>query len=97
MKKSHIFANENDNEPTALATFPKNGIPVLSGEVAERFLRIAHENEERAKKRKNKPITKEEAERMIGFKKIMLEYEKNNVKNLEEEIKKLEEIINSPN
>ena len=51
MKKSHIFANENDNEPTALATFPKNGIPVLSGEVAERFLRIAHENEERAKKR----------------------------------------------
>ena len=85
MKKSHIFANENDNEPTALATFPKNGIPVLSGEVAER-----------AKKRKNKPITKEEAEQMIGFKKMMLEYEKNNVKNLEEEIKKLEEIINSP-
>ena len=67
MKKSHIFASENDNEPTALATFPKNGIPVLSGEVAERFLRIANENEERAKKRKNKPITKEEAESVIDI------------------------------
>ena len=57
---------------------------------------IMKKKSERAKKRKNKPITKEEAEQMIGFKKMMLEYEKNNVKNLEEEIKKLEEIINSP-
>ena len=50
----------------------------------------------RKEPRKDKPITKEEAEQIIGFKKMMLEYEKNNVKNLEEEIKKLEEIINSP-
>lgn len=97
MKKSHTFAQELDEEPTALATFPKNGIPVLTGDAAERFLRMAHENEEKAEKKKNQPITKEEAEKIIGFKKMMLEFERDKIKDLEKEIKKLEEIINSPN
>lgn len=93
-KKNITFATDLDEEPTALATFPKNGIPVLNGEVAERFVRMAEENERKAKEMRSKPLTKEEAEKEVGFKRIILEYKKNEIKQLEKEIKKLEEIIN---
>ena len=95
-KKSSTFANDYE-EPTALATYPEKGIPVLTGEAAERFIKIAEENERKAKERENRPVTKEEAKKIIGFKKVMLAHEKNNIEKLEKEIKKLEEIINSHN
>ena len=57
-KKSSTFA-EDYEEPTALAT--DNGeIPILIGEDAERFIRMAEENERKAKELKNKPNTKKE-------------------------------------
>lgn len=93
-KKCCTFASEIDEEPTALATFPKNDIPILTGETADRFIRIAEENEKKANERKNEPISKEEAKKIIGFKKIMLEYEMNKIKKIEEEIYNLEKIIN---
>lgn len=62
-KKKITFATDLDEEPTAFATFPQNGIPILTGEVAERFVRMAEENERKAEEMRNKPLTKEEAEK----------------------------------
>ena len=93
-KKKITFATDLDEEPTALAYDIVKNIPILTGEPAERFVRMAEENERKAKEVRDKPLTKEEAEKELGFKRIMLEFRKNEIKRLEEEIKKLEEIIN---
>lgn len=92
-KKYSTFAEEFD-EPTALATDSGHGIPILTGEVAERFVRMAEENERKAIEMSEKPMTKEEAEKKLSYSKIMYRFEKDRLKELEIEIKKLEDFIN---
>lgn len=91
-EKSSTFADEFD-EPTALATDFGYGVPILTGEAAERFERMAHENEEKARENANKPMTLEEAKKELSHEKMFLKVAKENVKNYENRIKKLEEFI----
>lgn len=66
--------------------------PVLEGEDAERFLRTMCENEQKAKERAKLPPTKEEIEKRLSFSKIMLDFKKRELKEIEEDIKRLEEL-----
>ena len=95
-KKIHTFANEYENdEPIgalAYTDFSKPS-PILQGEDAERFFRIMEENERKAAEKAKQPMTKAEAEQRLSFMKIMYDFEKNRLKDIEEEIKKLEEYI----
>jgi len=93
-KKKDTFAFDND-EPTALAyTDFTKPMPILEGEVAERFIRNMEENDRKAAERTKRPITVEEAKKELMYSKIMYEFEMGKLKELEERIKKLEEIIN---
>ena len=96
-KNNHTFANDYE-EPTALAfTDFSKPIPILEGEDAERFIRNMEENERKAKERANQPITKYDAEKLLSYNKIIREFELNRIKEIDKEIKKLEEIINNFN
>jgi len=94
-KKSNTFADDYDEPIGALAytDFSKPS-PILEGENAERFIRKMEENERKAAEKAKKPMTKEDAKRKLSCSKIIYEFEKNRLKELEEEIKKLEEYIN---
>ena len=93
-KNSHPFANDYE-EPTALAFTDFNKLmPTLEGEDAERFIRNMEENERKAKERDNRPMTKDEAEKLLSYNRIIREFELNKLKNINEEIKKLEDYIN---
>lgn len=93
-KKKHTFANEND-EPTALAfTDFSKPPPILKGKDADRFIRKMEENERKAAERAKQPMTVEEAKKRLSYNKIIYDFEKNRLKDIEEEIKKLENIIN---
>ena len=96
-KNNHTFANDYE-EPTALAfTDFSKPMPILEGDAAERFIRIMEENERRAKERKNQPITKDEAEKLLSYSKIIREFKSNELKEIDKEIKKLKKIINNFN
>jgi len=96
-KNNHTFANDYE-EPTALAfTDFSKPMPILEGDAAERFIRIMEENERRAKERKNQPITKDEAEKLLSYNKIIREFKSNELKEIDKEIKKLKKIINNFN
>ena len=98
-KKNNIFAQNNDEyyEPTALATDSGRGIPVLTGEAAERFVRMAEENERKARERAKKTMTLQEAKDQIAYNKMFMESALSSVKYYEEKIKKLEEYIKTIN
>lgn len=97
-KKNITFANVECDEPTALAyTDFTKPMPILEGEAAERFIETMEENERKAAERAKQPMTKKEAERKLSFSKILYEYEKDNLKKLEDEIKSLEDYINNFN
>ena len=86
------FADEYD-EPTALAyTDFTKPMPVLEGEDAERFVRIMEENEKKAKERAKLPPTKEEIDRELRYSKIMYDFNKRQLEELEERIKELEKL-----
>ena len=96
-KNNHTFANDYE-EPTALAfTDFSKPMPILEGEDAERFISNMEENERKAKESANQPITKNEAEKLLSYNKIIREFELNRIKEIDKEIKKLEEIINNFN
>ena len=98
LEKKHIFADEYDDEPTALAyTDFTKPMPILEGEDAERFLRIMAENEEKARERAKQPMSLEEAEKRLSYEKIILQFEKDKINDIEKEIKDLEDYINSLN
>lgn len=94
-KKKDNFAQnfDDDYEPTALATDSGKVIPLLEGEDAESFIRMMEENERKAKENAKIPMTKEEAEKRLSCKKIMLDFEENRLEELKKEIKKLEDYI----
>jgi len=100
-KKNRIFANETEDEPTALATDVGKGIPTLTGESARLFLERAAKVEEEARKRMNEKPTLESLKRDLAFQKFFLEYQereleerKNRIKDLESKIKDLENELN---
>jgi hypothetical protein len=91
-KKSGIF--EKENEPTALAfTDFDKAVPVLTGKDAERFIKNKEENERKAKERRNVPPTLEELKRRYSCSKLLLELEKEELRQREEELKELENKI----
>ena len=94
-KKSNTFTDDYDDPIGALAytDFSKPS-PILEGENAERFIRIAEEKERKAAENTKKPMTKEDAKRKLFCSKIIYEFEKSRLKELEKEIKELEEYIN---
>jgi hypothetical protein len=97
-KKNITLANVECDEPTALAyTDFTKPMPILEGEVAERFVKTMEENKRKAAERAKQPMAKKEAERKLSFSKILYEYEKDNLAKLENEIKSLEEYINNFN
>ena len=92
-KKRTTFVDDYD-EPTALAyTDFTKPMPILEGENAERFIRTMRETERKAAERAKIPMTKDEAEEKLSYIRIIYEFEKDKLKEMEEEIKKLEEYI----
>jgi len=88
------FAPDNDYEDPvgALATDVGKNIPVLEGEDAERFILMMEENERKAAERAKLPPTKEEIERRLSCAKIMYDFQKRQLEELEQEIKRLEKL-----
>ena len=96
-RKFRTFANDKDNEPTALATDVGKDIPILKGEDAIRFMERMKEVEEEADRIKNEPPSLESLKNQLAFEKIMLDFDLDQVKarwtaicDIEDKIKKLE-------
>ena len=85
--------DEYEDDPVgALATDVGKNIPVLEGEDAERFVRIMEENERKAAEHAKLPPTKKEIERRLSCAKIMYDFQKRQLEELEQEIKRLEKL-----
>ena len=97
-KKNITLPNVDSEELTALAftDFSKPS-PILKGKDAERFIRLMEENERKAEELARLPKTKEEAERELSYNKILYNFEKDRLKDIEERTKKLEDYIKSFN
>ena len=96
-KKNTIFASDNE-EPTALAyTDFSKPMPILKGKVADRFFRIMEENERKAAEKAKKPMTLEEAEKQLSHEKMFLSIKENELKEIKDRIKKLENYISTVN
>lgn len=95
-KKNITFANEYDDDPVGVLAYTDftKPMPILEGEDAERFIRTMEENERKAKEMAKQPMTKEEAEKRLSQEKIIYRFEKDRLKEMEDNIKKLEEYIN---
>jgi hypothetical protein len=91
-EKSSTFADDYD-EPTVLATYSGHGIPILTGEAAERFERMAHENEEKARIKAKELMTLEDAKKELSHDKIFLKLAEDEVERYKDRIKKLERFI----
>jgi len=97
-KKNDTFAtSNNDDDPVGALAYTDffKPVPTLEGEEAERFIRTMRENEEKAKERAKRPMTKEEAEKELSFEKMFLKMAEQEMVERKNRIKKLEEIINS--
>ena len=92
-KKFRTFAQDYDDEPTALAIDSGKPIPILTGESAIRFLERAAAVEEEAKRRMNEPPSLEFLQRELTFQKFFLEEDERKIVERKEKIKKLEEKI----
>lgn len=91
-EKNPIFAN--DEEPSALATDVGKYIPPLSGSDASRFIEMMRKNSEYYEQHKDDEPTKEELEKTLAMKKVMLKFQEENIRKEKEYIKKLEEKLN---
>ena len=87
----------DDDDPVGALAYTdfSKPMPILEGEEAERFIRTMRENEEKAKERAKRPMTKEEAEKELSFEKMFLKMAEQEIVERKNRIKKLEEIINS--
>jgi hypothetical protein len=96
--KKCIFAADYDDEPTALAyTDFSKPMPILEGEVAERFIRKMEENEIKADEQAKKPMSVEEAKQQLSYEKMFLSLKEDELKEIKSRIEKLEYIINQNN
>lgn len=95
-KKSNNFAsNYNVDDPVGALAYTDFSIPspVLRGKDAERFIHMMEENERKAAESAKKPMTVEEAKKQLSFEKIFLQMKEDELKEINERIKKLKEII----
>ena len=95
LANSQYADNDYDDDPVgalAYTDFTKP-VPVLNGEDAERFLLMMEENERKAAERAKRPMTIEEAKKKLLYEKMFLEMKENEVKEMKDRIKKLEEYI----
>lgn len=92
-EKNRTFANDIDDEPTALATDVGKPIPILSGEVAIRFIENAKKAEREAERRRNEFPTLEELKKQLVVQKFFLDDEKRKIEERIEKIKELEKKI----
>ena len=94
-KKSITFADDYDNDPVgalAYTDFTKPS-PVLKGKDAERFILMMEENERKAAEMAKQPMTVEEAKKQLSYEKMFLKMKENEIKEMKDSIKKLEEYI----
>lgn len=96
-KKFRTFAQDCDDEPSALAIDNGKPIPILTGESAARFLGRAAAVEEEAKRRMNEPPTLESLQRELYFQKFFLETEERQLEERRRKIEKLEKKIEELN
>ena len=97
-KNNHTFASDYEtyDDPVgalACTDFTKP-TPTLEGKDAERFIHNMEENERKAAERAKQPMTKDEAEKLLSYNRIIREFELNKLKDINKEIKKLEDYIN---
>ena len=92
---SQYADKDYDDDPVgalAYTDFTKPS-PVLKGKDAERFILMMEENERKAAERAKQPMTVEEAKKQLSYEKMFLEMKENEVKEMKDSIKKLEEYI----
>jgi DNA repair exonuclease SbcCD ATPase subunit len=95
LANSQYADNDYDDDPVgalAYTDFTKP-VPVLEGKDAERFIRMMEENERKAAERAKRPMTVEEAKKELSYEKMFLKMKENEVKEMKDRIKKLEEYI----
>ena len=92
-EKIRTFAQDEYDEPTALATDVNKPTPTLTGESAIRFLERAAAVEEEVKKRMNEPPTLEALQRELEFQKFFLEEDRRKIEEREKKIEELEKKI----
>ena len=93
-KKCNFATDESYEDPVGVLAYTDftKPVPVLEGEDAERFVRIMEENERKAAERAKLPPTKEEIEKRLSCAKIMYDFQKRQLEELEQEIKRLEKL-----
>ena len=96
-EKIRTFAQDEYDEPTALATDVNKPTPTLTGESAIRFLERAAAVEEEVKKRMNEPPTLEALQRELEFQKFFLEEDRRKIEEREKKIEELEKKIEELN
>lgn len=84
---------ESEMEPTALATDVGKGIPILEGEAAERFLKLAKEAEDKAILNDGKEKTLKELKKDYNIKKMLVDFRKRELNEMERELEELERQI----
>ena len=92
-EKIRTFAQDEYDEPTALATDVNKPTPTLTGESAIRFLERAKAVEEEVKKQMNEPPTLEFLQRELEFQKFFLEEDRRKIVEREKKIEELEKKI----
>ena len=95
LANSQYDDKDYDDDPVgalAYTDFTKP-VPVLRGKDAERFIRMMEENERKAAERAKRPMTVEEAKKQLSYEKMFLEMKENEIKEMKDSIKELEEYI----
>ena len=91
-EKNRIFA-ELDEEPTALATDIGKPIPILKGEDAIRFEKLARQAEQDYEKRKNAPKSLEQLQQQLQMEQMMYDFSLKQLKERENKITKIKNLI----
>ena len=88
------FAEEYDDDPVGALAFTdfSKPMPILEGEDAERFLKQMEENERKAEEKQFAIKTKKEIEMELSCARIMYDFEKEKLQELEKKIKILEQL-----
>ena len=95
LANSQYVDEDYDDDPVgalAYTDFTKP-VPVLRGKDAERFIRMMEENERKAAEMAKQPMTVEDAKKQLSYEKMFLEMKENEIKEIKDSIKKLEEYI----
>ena len=84
----------NFDEPTALATEGQGGMPILTGDDAERFVANMREAERQYEEHMKRPPTRDEVELRLSYLKTFLAMKERELSNMKAELEKCEELLN---